>query len=133
MVDGPLPPLAAIRCFEAAARLQSFTRAAEELGMTQAAVSLQIKHLEERLGAKLFLRGARGVTLTEIGRRVAPAVTEAFAGLRAAFADLREGVEGVLCITATPTFARSEEHTSELQPLMRISYAVFCLKKTQIT
>jgi LysR family glycine cleavage system transcriptional activator len=105
MVNGPLPPLAAIRCFEAAARLQSFTRAAEELGMTQAGVSLQIKHLEERLGAPLFLRGARGVTLTETGRRVAPAVTEAFAGLRAAFADLREGVEGVLSITATPTFA----------------------------
>lgn len=105
MADPSLPPLAAIRCFEAAARLQSFTRAAEELGMTQAGVSLQIKHLEERLGAPLFLRGARGVALTETGRRVAPGVSEAFAGLRAAFADLRDGAEGVLSITATPTIA----------------------------
>ena len=51
------PPSA---CFEAAARHLSFTRAAEELGMTQAAVSYQIKLLEERLGGPLFLRGARG-------------------------------------------------------------------------
>lgn len=105
MAKTSLPPLAAIRCFEAAARLQSFTRAAAELGMTQAGVSMQIKHLEERLGAPLFLRGARGVTLTEAGRRVAPGVSEAFAGLRAAFADLRDGAEGVLSITATPTIA----------------------------
>lgn len=101
----PLPPLPAIRCFEAAARLSSFTRAAEELGMTQAAVSYQIKHLEERLGSPLFLRGPRGVELTEAGRRLAPAVANAFAALRAAFADLAEGAGGVLSVTATPTFA----------------------------
>lgn len=100
-----LPPLPAIRCFEAAARLQSFTRAALELGMTQAAVSYQIKQLEDRVGAKLFLRGPRGVELTESGRRLAPAVTEAFAALRAAFADVGDSVEGVLAITAVPTFA----------------------------
>ena len=66
-----LPPLAAIRCFEAAARHQSFTRAASELGITQAAMSYQIKLLEERLGP-LFLRKPRGVALTETGRRLAP-------------------------------------------------------------
>ena len=57
MAQLPLPPLPAIRCFEAAARLQNFTRAAEELGMTQAAVSYQIKMLEDRVGSSLFLRG----------------------------------------------------------------------------
>ena len=100
-----LPPLPAIRCFEAAARLQSFTRAGEELGMTQAAVSYQIKQLEDRVGGRLFLRGPRGVELTETGRRLAPAVTEAFGALRAAFADVGNSVEGVLTITAVPTFA----------------------------
>ena len=51
-----LPPLAAIRAFEAAARTENFTAAAAELGMTQAAVSYQVKSLEERLGAPLFVR-----------------------------------------------------------------------------
>jgi LysR family glycine cleavage system transcriptional activator len=100
----PLPPLAAIRCFEAAARHQSFTRAAEELGMTQAAVSYQIKLLEDRVGGQLFMRGARGVTLTEMGRQLAPSITEAFVQLRGAFAQLRETAENVLNITALETF-----------------------------
>src|SRR5688572_26951064 len=100
-----LPPLAAIRCFEAAARHLSFTRAARELGMTQAAVSYQIRLLEERVGGPLFLRGARGVTLSELGRRNAPAVGEAFAQLRSAFAELKESADGVLTITALGTFA----------------------------
>lgn len=99
-----LPPLAAIRCFEAAARHLSFTRAAEELGMTQAAVSYQIKLLEERCGP-LFLRRPRGVALTEAGRRLAPAVTEAFTALRAAFEDVGRAAEGVLVISAVNTFA----------------------------
>ena len=101
----PLPPLPAIRCFEAAARHGSFTRAADELGMTQAAVSFQIKVLEDRLGSPLFLRGPRGVTLTESGRRLAPAVSEAFAQLRAAFQELNETAEGVLSLTVIPAFA----------------------------
>jgi LysR family transcriptional regulator, glycine cleavage system transcriptional activator len=100
-----LPPLTAVRCFEAAARRQSFTRAAEELGMTQAAVSYQIKLLEERLGGRLFLRGSRGVTLTEAGWRLAPAVADAFAALRAAFAAYGQADEGVLNVSATNTFA----------------------------
>jgi LysR family glycine cleavage system transcriptional activator len=100
-----LPPLSAIRAFEAAARHQSFTRAAEELGMTQAAVSYQIRLLEDRVGGPLFVRGPRGVVLSETGRRVAPAVTDAFAQLRSAFAELDEADEGVLAISALATFA----------------------------
>ena len=100
-----LPPLAAIRCFEAAARYQSFTRAAQELGMTQAAVSYQIKILEDRIGGPLFLRGTRGVTLTATGRLLAPAVSDAFAQLRGAFAQLRESAANILAVTALATFA----------------------------
>ena len=65
-------PLGAIRVFEAAARLGSFTRAAQELGVTQAAVSWQVKALEERLGQSLFRRATREVTLTAAGERLAP-------------------------------------------------------------
>ncbi|MBA5779095.1 transcriptional regulator GcvA [Stappia sp. F7233] len=100
-----LPPLAAIRVFEAAARHLSFTRAGEELGMTQAAVSYQIKLLEERFGAPLFIRRPRQVTLTESGHRLAPAVSEAFETLATAFDDARGAVEGVLSISSIPTFA----------------------------
>ena len=100
-----LPPLAAVRAFEAAARLGSFTRAAEELAMTQAAVSYQIKLLEERVGAPLFLRRPRQVALTDAGRRLSAEVTEAFDRLRAAFAAVRDEAEGVLTISALHAFA----------------------------
>lgn len=100
-----LPPLTAIRVFEAVARHLSFTRAAAEIGMTQAAVSYQIKLLEERFGGPLFLRRPRQVELTEAGRRLAPAVTEAFALLSEAYASARTGAEGVLTISASVTFA----------------------------
>jgi LysR family transcriptional regulator, glycine cleavage system transcriptional activator len=105
MTAPALPPLAALRCFEAAARHESFTRAAEELGMTQAAVSYQIKVLEDRIGGPLFLRGARGVVLSETGRRLAPGVADAFARLRAAFADLSDSSDNILSITSLATFA----------------------------
>ncbi len=62
-----LPPLAAVRVFEAAARHLNYTAAAAELGMTQAAVSYQVKLLEERLGLALFRREGRGVRLTAAG------------------------------------------------------------------
>ena len=70
-------PLSAIRIFEAAARLKSFTRAADELGVTQAAVSWQVKALEQRLGQPLFIRLPREVTLTPGGERLSRAATEA--------------------------------------------------------
>jgi len=100
-----LPPLSAIRVFEAAARHLSFTRAAAELGMTQAAVSYQIKLLEERIGGPLFLRRPREVVLTEGGQRLAPRLSEAFDVLREAFADLADQSEGTLTINTMHTFA----------------------------
>lgn len=100
-----LPPLAAVRVFEAAARHGNFTRAAEELGMTQAAVSYQIRLLEERLGTPLFLRRPRQVVLTEAGQKLAPAATHALETLDAAFASLQSGEGGVLAVTAVATFA----------------------------
>jgi LysR family glycine cleavage system transcriptional activator len=103
MIGSTLPPLSAIRAFEAAARLGSFTRAAEELDMTQAAVSYQIKRLEQRLGLVLFQRLARKVVLTRDGERLAPAVLDAFQGLRGAFALSRERSQSELAITALPT------------------------------
>jgi LysR family glycine cleavage system transcriptional activator len=97
--------MSAIRVFEAAARHQSFTRAAEELGMTQAAVSYQIRMLEDRVGTPLFTRLPRQVVLTAKGRQLAPAVTEAFEALRHAFSGLEETVQSVLSITTLTTFA----------------------------
>ncbi|TPK94835.1 MULTISPECIES: LysR substrate-binding domain-containing protein [unclassified Mesorhizobium] len=101
----PLPPLQAIRVFEAVARHLSFTKAAQELGMTQAAASYQIKLLEERIGAPLFLRRPRQIELTEPGQRLAPAVSEACAILGQAYAAARGGADGLLCITTVLTFA----------------------------
>lgn len=98
-----LPPLAAIRAFEAAARLGSFTKAADELGLTQAAISYQVKQLEDRVGSPLFLRQARKVVLSESGKRLAPAVADAFQRLTLAFDALRESDEGVLSVTAVHT------------------------------
>ncbi|MEH6632846.1 MAG: LysR substrate-binding domain-containing protein [Halopseudomonas aestusnigri] len=102
-----LPPLSSLRVFEAAARCCSFTRASEELGMTQAAVSYQIKILEERVGTPLFLRRPRQVSLTETGARLAPVVSEAFELLRGAFAQADDASQGLLSITLVNTFAES--------------------------
>jgi LysR family glycine cleavage system transcriptional activator len=102
-----LPPLAAVRVFEAAARHGNFTRAAEELGMTQAAVSYQIKLLEERLGVALFHRARRQVTLTEAGRRIAPLISGAFDTLDNAFATVRAEDESMLTISTSQTFANT--------------------------
>ena len=98
-------PLSAIRIFEAAARLKSFTRAAAELGITQAAVSWQVKALEQRLDQPLFLRLPREVALTPAGERLARASTEAVSLLRAAISDLTETAEGVLAVTTLETLA----------------------------
>lgn len=98
-------PLSAIRVFEAAARLLSFTRAAEELGMTQAAVSWQVKALERRLDQPLFRRLPREVALTPAGERLARASSEAMTALRSALADIVDTGEGVLSLTTLLTFA----------------------------
>ena len=101
----PMPPLTAIRAFEAAARHGSFTSAAAELGMTQAAISYQIRVLEERVGAPLFLRRARGVSLTPDGVRLAARAGEAMEILRQAFAEVRHASEETLVISVLAPFA----------------------------
>ncbi len=107
--------MAAIRAFEAAARTENFTAAAAELGMTQAAVSYQVKSLEERLGAPLFVREKGRARLTPLGQRLLPALSGAFDAIEAAFASHREEDETLLTITTTHTFANTwweglEEH-----------------------
>lgn len=98
-------PLNALHVFESVARLGSFTRAGEELGLTQTAVSYQIKLLEETLGEPLFLRRPRQIALTETGERLLPKVAQGFSLLGEAVADARDGARDTLNINATPTFA----------------------------
>jgi LysR family transcriptional regulator, glycine cleavage system transcriptional activator len=101
----PLPPLNALRAFEAAARHLSFSRAADELHVTPAALSHQIKGLEEFLEVKLFIRRTRSVELTDAGRTLYP-------GLHAGFGQIRQAVNSlerirndrVLVISAAPGF-----------------------------
>lgn len=100
-----IPPLAALRAFEAVARHLSFTRAAEELGMTQAAVSYQIRLLEERLGTPLFLRKPRGIVLTETGALFARPTVDAFDMLRETYSDPSADAVSTLSISTVPTFA----------------------------
>lgn len=78
-----LPRLTHLRCFESAARHQSFTAAAEELGLTQSAVSKKVKELEADLGFDLFQRSGRGVLLTTAGQGLAADLALDLAGLRA--------------------------------------------------
>lgn len=102
-----IPPLSAVRVFEAAARHLNFTRAAEELAMTQAAVSYQVRMIEDRLGTPLFVRTGRRVSLSPAGQRLAPQVSAAFDLLDEAFAKARQTEGGVLTITAAPGVATS--------------------------
>src|SRR5205809_3893486 len=100
-----LPPLNALRVFEAAARHLSFKEAAQELSITQAAVSHQVKSLEEYLGVELFRRAGRGVQLTEAARACLPKLREGFESLAAAVETIRERAEETeLLITAPPVF-----------------------------
>ena len=101
-----LPPLNGLRAFEAAARHLSFSRAAEELYVTPAAISHQIKGLEDYLGVALFRRLTRSVILTEEAQTVLPLVTDAFDKLSQASGLLKESERsGVLTVTSAPTFA----------------------------
>ena len=100
-----LPPLNALRVFEAAARHLSFKEAANELSITQAAVSHQIKSLEEYLGVQLFKRAGRGVQLTEAARAALPRLREGFEALAAAVETIHvRADETDLQITAPPVF-----------------------------
>lgn len=98
-------PLNALRVFDSAARHLSFTKAGEELGMTQTAVSYQIKLLEDFVGSALFERKPRQLRLTENGKRLAPRVTDGLATLVEAVSDLKQSTGGTLFIHTTPTFA----------------------------
>jgi LysR family glycine cleavage system transcriptional activator len=102
-----LPPLAAVRVFEAAARHENFTVAASELAMTQAAVSYQVNLLEKRLGVLLFNREGKRVTLSDSGRRLADKLSSAFDTMDAAFAALRSDDQAMLTISTTNTFANA--------------------------
>ncbi len=102
-----MPPLTAIRAFEAAARNENFTAAAAELGMTQAAVSYQVKALEERVGAPLFVRERGRVRLTPLGARLLPGLSQAFDSIEAAFASYEAEDESLLTITTTTTFGNT--------------------------
>jgi len=101
-----LPPLSALRAFEAAARLASFSKAAEELNVTPAAISHQIAALEADLGVSLFRRRNRLVELTPSARVLLPGLSEAFAGIHASVRRLRAHNDtGTLNVTASPSFA----------------------------
>lgn len=101
----PLPPLTALRAFDAAARHMSFAKAAEELSVTPAALSFQIKSLEEHLGAPLFRRLNRAVELTDAGRALAPDAQAGFETLTNGWrAAQRTQDHQSLTVTAGPAF-----------------------------
>lgn len=100
-----LPPLSAMRAFEAASRHLSFKKAAEELHVTPAAISQQIKALEDYLGVQLFCRLTRALEITPQGAAMLPKVRQGFECFAAAVDCTRQPGEGVLTVTAPPSFA----------------------------
>jgi len=101
-----LPSLNALRAFEAAARHLNFTKAADELFVTQAAISHQIKHLEEQLGTMLFRRMNRQLLLTDAGQTLLGPMTEAFDRIAAGVERLdRQQSEGVLSVSTLESIA----------------------------
>lgn len=104
IINRTLPPLNALRAFEAAGRRLSFRAAADELGVTQGAVAQQVRLLEEKLGFQLFLRQRRGVLLTEPGRAYFAEVHRAFEQLIEA-TDAALSRKRIVTVSVTPTFA----------------------------
>tara|TARA_R110002110_G_scaffold85816_1_gene223266 strand:- start:7852 stop:8784 length:933 start_codon:yes stop_codon:yes gene_type:complete len=96
-----LPPLNGLRAFEAAARNLSFAKAADELNVTPAAVSYQIRALETKLGVKLFRRLNRAVVLTDAGARMFPGVRSSFEGLHRTVARVGASLKSDRVVTAT--------------------------------
>jgi LysR family transcriptional regulator, regulator of gene expression of beta-lactamase len=102
----PHLPLNALRAFEASARHLSFTRAAQELNVTQAAVSQQVRALEERLGTPLFRRLPRGLSVTDEGRALLPVLSDAFGRIEAVLKQFEGGhFHEVLTVGVVGTFA----------------------------
>ena len=128
-----LPPLNALRAFEAAARSESFTRAAEELCVTQGAVSHQVKALEATLGIKLFNRERQRLTITDAGREYLGVVRDALDRIAAGTERvLQRQNSGVLTVSTSPDFAakwlvhrlgRFAEHHPAID--LRISASVY--------
>ena len=101
-----LPPLNALRAFEAAARHMNFSRAADELSVTPGAVSQQIQNLEDYIGAALFKRTSKGLLLTDAAQTALPALREAFDRLGEAASMLTAAVDGRrVTVSAAPSFA----------------------------
>ena len=101
----PLPPLNALKAFEAAARHLSLTKAAEELHVTPAALSHQVRGLEEMLGVRLFARLPRALALTDAGRKLLPGLTAGFAQIRQAVTLVQDlGSSRVLVVSTPPGF-----------------------------
>jgi LysR family transcriptional regulator, regulator of gene expression of beta-lactamase len=120
-------PLNALRAFEAAARHRSFTRAAEELCVTQAAISHQVKSLEDRLGVSLFRRSNRGLLLTDEGVALAPTLFESFGAIDRLFDQFESGgAEEVLTVSAVGTFVLGA--LLERLPAFRAAYPLIDLR-----
>lgn len=102
--DSRLPPITALRCFEAAARLESFSRAADMLNLTHGAVSRAVRLIEDDLGAALFERRSRRVYLTDQGRRLAQSVRDGFGMIGRAAQDIRDAAtSGTITLSCEPT------------------------------
>ncbi|QMV65237.1 LysR family transcriptional regulator [Pseudomonas berkeleyensis] len=105
MGDARLPSLLALRCFEAAARCENFSRAAQELHLTHGAVSRAVRLLEDDLGVELFERRSRRVFLNEAGRKLARAVSDGMGLMRQATRELRASARQTrpLALSCEPT------------------------------
>src|SRR5438105_15575073 len=101
-----LPSLNALKAFEAAARHESFTKAADELSVTQGAVSHQVKALEAELGLRLFQRERQRLVITDAGRSYLAVVRDAFDRIAAGTEELLQRQSGgVLTVSTSPDFA----------------------------
>jgi LysR family glycine cleavage system transcriptional activator len=101
-VHKPMPPLNALRAFEAAARHLSLTKAAQELHVTAGALSHQIRGLEDFLGLKLFERHVRSIALTSAGKQLFPGLQTGFVHIRDAVAGLSEASDDRVLVISTP-------------------------------
>lgn len=114
------PSLMALVQFEAVARLQSFTEAAAELGVTQAAVSKQIRQLEESVGAPLFVRQYRSIALTREGQALSAVMSQALQGIATVYDELAQGPmeqEIILASTASITHFRLLPNLASLRAM----------------
>jgi LysR family transcriptional regulator, glycine cleavage system transcriptional activator len=137
-----LPPLNALRAFEASARLGSFVAAAAELHVSAAAVSQQVRRLERYLDTSLFNRLARGLVLTEEGRDYLPELTAGFALLGESTARLRsQRTGGVLTLTTLaafangwllPRLARFRERAPRIEVVLRTSRSLTDFKREDV-